>query len=148
MSQSLRKHTFRHMRPTKIQISLRIRTVCAEYSLSSRRNFAYLAIQGTPCEVSDQTARMRRLIWIFARRKCPKARFLTLWLKSMWSTIGWIFDFLDVGIKWTTTSENIPLDMCAQNQISLRSCAVWSESLLGVLLDSQGYVVSSIVNIH
>ena len=32
-------------------------------------------------EDSDQSARMRRLIWIFSRRKCPKLLFLTLWFK-------------------------------------------------------------------
>ena len=32
-----------------------------------------LAIQNAPDEDSDQTARMRRLIWIFTGRPCPKA---------------------------------------------------------------------------
>ena len=32
---------------------------------------------------TDQTARMRRLIWIFAGRTCLKVRFLTLWLNSL-----------------------------------------------------------------
>ena len=41
-------------------------------------NFASLAMQNVASEDSDQTARMRRLIWIFAGRKCPKVRFLTL----------------------------------------------------------------------
>ena len=30
-------------------------------------------------EDSDQTARMRRLIWVIAVRTCKKVRFLTLW---------------------------------------------------------------------
>ena len=45
--------------------------------LSAWRNFASLAIQNAPSEDSDQTARMCRLIWIFAGRTCPKVRFLT-----------------------------------------------------------------------
>ena len=50
----------------------------SESSLSAWRNFASLAIQNAPSEDSDQTARMRRLIWIFAGRTCPTVRFLTL----------------------------------------------------------------------
>ena len=38
----------------------------------TRRNFAFLTIQNTPRDDSDQTARVRRLIWIFAMRTCPK----------------------------------------------------------------------------
>ena len=34
--------------------------------------------KNAPNEDSDQTARMRRLIWIFAGRSCPKLRFLIL----------------------------------------------------------------------
>ena len=61
------------MRPTKTQISLRARAVWSESSLSAWRNVAPLAIQNAPGEDSDQTARMRRLIWIFAGRTCPKS---------------------------------------------------------------------------
>ena len=79
----VRKPTFWHVRPTKTQISLRMRTVWLEYSLSAWRNFASLAIQIAPSEDSDQTARMRRLIWIFAGRTYLKVRFLTL--RLIWS---------------------------------------------------------------
>ena len=40
--------------------------------LSLWRTVAYLAIQNAPSEDSDQTARMRRLIRIFAGCACPK----------------------------------------------------------------------------
>ena len=66
------------VRPTKTQISLRVCAVWSESSLSAWRNFASLAIQNAPSEESDQTARMRRLIWIFAGRTSPKERFSTL----------------------------------------------------------------------
>ena len=61
----------------------RLKSACAfaqsdQSSLSAWRNFASLAIQNASSEDSDQTARMRRLIWIFAGRTCPKLRFLTL----------------------------------------------------------------------
>ena len=50
------KRTFWHVRPTKTQISQRIRAVWSESSLSTWRNFAFLAIQSAPSEDSDQTA--------------------------------------------------------------------------------------------
>ena len=68
LSPNVRKRTFWHVRPMKTQISLRIHAVWLESSLSAWRNFASLAIQNAPREDSDQTARMRRLIWIFAGR--------------------------------------------------------------------------------
>ena len=41
-----------------------------------------LCIQNAPNKDSDQTARMRRLIWIFAGRRCPKVTFLSMRLTS------------------------------------------------------------------
>ena len=78
MGRNVRKHTFLHVRPTKTQISLRIRSAWSESSLSVWRNFASLVIQNAPSEDTDQTARMRRLIWIFSGRIYPKVSFLTL----------------------------------------------------------------------
>ena len=77
-SRSVRKHTFWQVRPKKTQISLRIRAVLSKASFCAWKNFAPLAIQNEHSEDSDQTARMRRLIWIFVGRTCPKV--LTLWL--------------------------------------------------------------------
>ena len=48
--------------------------------LSAWRNFTSLAIKHAPNEESDQIARMRRLIWIFAGRTFPKVRFFKLQL--------------------------------------------------------------------
>ena len=45
-----------------------------QFSLSAWRKFASTAIQNAPCLDSDKTARMRRLIWIFAWLTCPKVR--------------------------------------------------------------------------
>ena len=68
------------MRPAETQISLRIRAVWSESSLFVWRNVAR-------SENSDKTARMRRLILIFAWRTCSKVRFLKFWLLflSRWS---------------------------------------------------------------
>ena len=63
----LRKRTFWLVRPTKTQFSLRIRAVWSDYLLSAWRNFVSLAIQNAPGKCFDQTAQMRRLIWIVAQ---------------------------------------------------------------------------------
>ena len=77
MNRNVRKRTFWYVRPTKTQISLRIRAVWSESSLSAWRNFVFLAIQNALSEDSDQTARMRRLIGIFDERAYLKVRFWT-----------------------------------------------------------------------
>ena len=68
---NVRKHTFWHVRQTKTQISLRIPAVWLESSFSAWRNFAFLAIQSASSEDSDQTAQMRKLIWIFHHENMP-----------------------------------------------------------------------------
>ena len=78
---NVRKFPFRHVHQMKTQLSLRIFAIWTEFVLSACCDFAPLAIQNALGEDSDQTARMRSLIWIFAERICPKVRFLTLRLK-------------------------------------------------------------------
>ena len=39
--------------------------------------------QNVPSEDSDQTARTRRLIWIFTGHTCPMVHFQTLWLTGL-----------------------------------------------------------------
>ena len=50
----------------KTQISLGIRPVWAESSLSTGRNIGSVTTHWTHSEDSDQTGRMPRLIWVFA----------------------------------------------------------------------------------
>ena len=52
--------------PAKTQISLGIRPVWSESSLSAWRKLGSLATQWVHSEVSDQTGQMPRLIWVFA----------------------------------------------------------------------------------
>ena len=82
--------SFGCMRPAKTQISLRIRAVWLESALSAWRNIASLATQYAHREDSDQTVRMRRLIWIFAGRTCPKVRSLTLRFNYYPWTKNWV----------------------------------------------------------
>ena len=54
------------VRPAKTQISLGIRLVWPESSLSAWRKLGSLATHWAHSEDSDQTGRMPRLIWVFA----------------------------------------------------------------------------------
>ena len=77
MSRYARKRTFGHVRPAKSQISLRICTVWSESSLG-----AFWIAKDAKCFMrtskTDQTARMRRLIWVFVWRSCQNVSFLTI----------------------------------------------------------------------
>ena len=81
-----RKHAFWH------GTQWRFKSACAsaqsdQSSLSTRRNFAPLAIENALSEDSDQPARM---IWIFTGRTCSKVRFLTFRLIPFFSVCaGW-----------------------------------------------------------
>ena len=55
-------------RTAKTKISLGIRPVWSEYSLSACRSVWFLATHRASSEVSDQTGRIPRLIWVFAGR--------------------------------------------------------------------------------
>ena len=56
------------VRPTKTQISLGIRPVWSESSMSAWRNNGALATHWAHSEDFDQTGRMPRLTWVFAGR--------------------------------------------------------------------------------
>ena len=56
------------VRPAKTQISLGIRPVWSESSLSAWRKLGSLATHWAHSEDSDQTGRIPRLIWVFAGR--------------------------------------------------------------------------------
>ena len=65
------KRTPGYMRPAKIQTSLRMRGIFTERSwIAKDAKFRY-----ADNEDSDQTARMRRLIWVFDLRTCRKYVF-------------------------------------------------------------------------
>ena len=68
LNHSTIKPTKWHVRPATTQISLGIRLVWSEYSLSARRKLGSLATHWTYSEDSDQTGQMPRLIWVFAER--------------------------------------------------------------------------------
>ena len=84
MSHLVTKPTKWHVRPAKTQISLGIRPVWSESSLSAWRKLGSLATHWAHSEDSDQTGRMPRLIWVFAGRTCQVVGFVTR--RPIW---GW-----------------------------------------------------------
>ena len=64
------------VRPAKAQISLGIRPVWSESSLSACRNIGPLTTYWAYSEDSDQTRRMPRLIWVFAGCICHFVGFV------------------------------------------------------------------------
>ena len=87
-SQRMRKPTKWHVRLRR-QISLGIRPVWSESSLSAWRKLGSLAIHWAHSEDSDQRGWMPRLIWVFAGRTCHFVGFVMrllvsfLWILSM-----------------------------------------------------------------
>ena len=64
----MRKPTKWHVRPAQTQISLGIRPVWSESSLSAWSKLGSLATHWAHSEDSEQTGPMPRLIWVFAGR--------------------------------------------------------------------------------
>ena len=83
LSRLMTKSTKWHVRPMKTQISLGIRPVWSESSLSARTKLDSLATHWAHSEDSDQTGRMPRLIWVFAGRICHFVGFVTMRLISL-----------------------------------------------------------------
>ena len=77
-------------------LTMKTVSACASWqpdqsSLSSWRNFTSMTIQNASSEDSDQTAQMRRLIWIFAGCTCWKVHSLMLLL--IWRIIWCMSEF-------------------------------------------------------
>ena len=73
---NMTKPTKLHVRPAKTQISLGIRPVHSESSLSAWRKIGSLSTHLVHSEDSDQTGRMPRLNWVFAGCICHFVGFV------------------------------------------------------------------------
>ena len=91
MSRRMTKPTKWHVRPANTHISLDIRPVWPESSLSAWRNLGPLATHWTHSEDSEQTWRMPRLIWVFALRTCHFVGFVV-------QRLIWVCGFLLWGL--------------------------------------------------
>ena len=67
------------MHQAKTQISLGIHEARSESSVSAWRSFGSLTIHKAHNKDSDQTGRMPRLIWVFARRTVHLSQLMRLW---------------------------------------------------------------------
>ena len=82
VSHDASRHAVGYAHPAKIQINMLIRAVGSESSQGAfwiDKNAKFLHAVN---EDSNQTARMRRLIWVFVGGTCRKVRFLTS--RLMW----------------------------------------------------------------
>ena len=135
------------VRPLKTRISLGIRPVWSASSLSAWRNHGSLTTQWVHSKDSDQTWRMPRLIWVFARRK-----LIVLVLSCRGSIVNnpmlplrdipWCgcgpddFKLLStiVQLYEPRHDKTNKMSVCpAKTQISLGICPVWSKSSPGHL---------------
>ena len=110
-----------HVCPAKTQISLGIRPVWSESSLSAWRNLGSLASHCAHSEDSDQTGRMPRLIWVFAGRTCHFAGFVVWQLNSVR-----IIRISTVNFIWASSRENLALGVC--DQVRLKPACSATES--------------------
>ena len=76
MSRRMTKPTKWLVRLAKTKISLCVRTVWSESSLSAWQHLGPLATHWAHSEDSDQTGRMPRLIWVFTWRTCHFVGFV------------------------------------------------------------------------
>ena len=103
MSRLMTKPTKWHVRPAKTQISLGIRPVWSESSLSAWRKLRSLATHWAHSEDSDQTGWMPRLIWVFAGRTGHFVGFVTRRFKCLGQLL-WKMHFKATQIIWPTSS--------------------------------------------
>ena len=122
----------------KCIITYMLSVILFESCRSTRQD---LAIQNVPSEDSDQTARMRRLIWIFAGRTCTKIFFLTLWL-IWWKILKDMkaMDFLTKKIKLSKVKHKCLTSTC--NVMYLAFVPIYS--LLNTLITQNIKVPSDI----
>ena len=86
-NRNVRWRTCGPVRQAMIQLSLYISTVWSESSVGAvwiARDVKFLRAVNKD---SDQTARMRRLIWVVVGRTCQKEHFITLRLRSCYCRI-------------------------------------------------------------
>ena len=105
------------VRPAKTQVSLGICPVWSESSLSTWRNLGPLATQWADSEVSDQTGRVPRLIWVFAGctlillvLSCHNSNVLQDFRShALWK-------WLCQNTKWARARQNQKNDLCSQQR--------------------------------
>ena len=93
MGGSIRKHTFGHVYPCKIQTSL---FICADWSESFLGKFRFPRMQSFFMQRTKTDQTVCRLIWVFIGCTCHKVHFLMWWsqclqcacLQGAWAGLG------------------------------------------------------------
>ena len=144
LSQSTTKPTKWHVRPAKTQISLGFRPVWSESLLCAQWVADDPSFLHADSEDSDQTGRMPRLIWVFARRTCHFIGFVVRWLFLFYCIYVFMYYYIRVfkqihafhhrNVKKRTFVHVRPVKL----QISLYNRAVWSESSLSEIWTVKG----------
>ena len=126
------KRTNWHLRPAKTQISLGIRPVWSESSLSAWRKVGSLATHWAHSEESDQTGRMPRLIWVCAGCTDHFVGFVMSWFK-------WACPPTQLGQKCGSLSKAsfsyIIIEPCHE-KTCLQSLEIVSVARIGIILSS------------
>ena len=91
--------TMFHVRPAKTQIIMRMLIKVFTVGMKMHWLLGYYLLTGCPSK-TDQTSRMRRLIWVFARRTCKR--------------IGKAVPRLKLYGIWASAWQNLKNGMCAQ----------------------------------
>ena len=89
---SANRSATRTLRSAKTQISLSIRPVWSESSLSGWRKLGSLATHWAHSEDSGQTGWTPRLIWVFTWRTCHFVGFVMRWLNYSSGALSIIWD--------------------------------------------------------
>ena len=115
------------VRPAKTQISLGIRPVWSESSLSAWRKLGSLAIHSAHSEDSDQTGWMPRLIWVFAGRtlillvlSCRGSFFPQIYFQKLIQEI-----WTEVPIWYGQGGSIWQFNACSQNSPWNRNNLIW-----------------------
>ena len=109
MSRLMTKPTKWQMRPAKTQISLSIRPVWSESSLSAWRKLGSLATHWALSKDSDQTGWMPSLIWVFAGHShfdgflMRRLLHIYLWWSPVWQQSEALHFWVSQCLPWTGT---------------------------------------------
>ena len=121
------------VRPAMTQISLGIRPVWSESSICAQWVAKSQSFLHADSEDSDQTGRMPRLIWVFARRTCHFVRFIMRPLIFCLNSETGTSFFKTCISKWAALWQNQQSGVCAQRRLRSAWASTQSDQSLRCL---------------
>ena len=136
------------VRPAKTQISLGIRPVWSESSLSAWRKLGSLATHWAHSEDSDQTGRMPRFIWVFADQTGRMPRLICLrWPNT--NFVCFVMFRLTCVFVWSLTTQRLGkkifylyLTITYSNKISINILKVTAHIIFIIKIETACRIVS------